>query len=188
MGPLPHVAPEAEPSAAKPAFVGMCDIYGDQHKRAADEHAYQTHRCTWRDMFTPKDGAEPDTEILEDIDAYLELFAAPILIDGKNLCPHCGHPFNGSLMDSFLGDGGFEWGLAHGEGHCRCCRWPARAYHFVKDRHGADLMTFRHWVLAYRPLSPEEISAADAPADTSEAHVKAPGKPSDNPLGQQEEV
>jgi hypothetical protein len=123
MGPLPHVAPEAEPSAAKPAFVGMCDIYGDQHKRAADEHAYQTHRCTWRDMFTPKDGAEPDTEILEDIDAYLELFAAPILIDGKNLCPHCGHPFNGSLMDSFLGDGGFEWGLAHGEGHCRCCRW-----------------------------------------------------------------
>lgn len=148
-----------------PAFVGMCDIYGDLHDREPDEHAYETHQCTWRDLFSPNAGKEPPVEMLEDIDAYLEPFAAPILIDGKNLCPHCGHPFNGSLMDSLLGAGGFEWGLAHGEGRCRCCRWPARLYHFVKDRRGDELMTFRHLVLAYRPTTPEDAAITKAKTD-----------------------
>lgn len=148
----------------EPAFVGMCDLDGDQHNRAPDEHAYETHQCTWRDLFSPKEGAEPVPEILEDIDAYLEPFAAPILLDGKSLCHHCGHPLSGGLMEALLGAGGFEWGLAHGEGHCRCCLWPARLYHFIKDRHGADLMTIRHIALSYRPLTPDEAEASQKAA------------------------
>jgi hypothetical protein len=154
----------------EPAFVGMCDIYGDLHDRADHEHAYQAVQCTWQSLFSPNEGATPPPELLEDIDAYLEPFAAPILIDGKNMCPHCGHPFNGSLADTLLGRGGFEWGLAHGEGHCGCCRWPARLYHFIKDRHGAELMTFRHLVLAYLP----DDGAGNCTASTTDAD-RAPG-------------
>lgn len=150
-----------------PAFLGMHDLDGDGHERGPGEHAYPTVQCTWEALFSPKEGAEPVPELLEDINAYLEPFAAPILLDGKNMCPHCGHAFNGSITDHLFGSGGFEWGLAHGEGHCRCCRWPARLYHFVKDRHGEDLMTFRHLVLAYRPLTPEEAAAQQETADAA---------------------
>lgn len=142
----------------KPAFVGMYDIDGDLHVRAPEEHAYEARQCTWRDLFWMKGGQTLPAETLEDIDAYLEPFAAPIMIDGKNMCPHCGHSFNGSLLHSLVGEAGFTWGLVHGEGHCKCCSWPARLYHSVKDRHGAELMTFRHVVLAYRPLTPEEVA------------------------------
>ena len=61
-------------------------------------------------------------------------------------------------------NGGFEWGLVHGEGHCRFCRWPARVHHFIKDASGKDLISARNIVLQYHPsarrLSKPELTEA----------------------------
>lgn len=59
-------------------------------------------------------------------------------VDGKFSCPCC------------AGTGTFTWGIAHGEGHCTTCGWPHRAYHFIKDKNGEQIM--RHvTILAYHP-------------------------------------
>jgi hypothetical protein len=42
--------------------------------------------------------------------------------------------------------GGFEWGLAHGEGHCTYCHYPMRGHHLVEG-----LGTIRNLFLAYHP-------------------------------------
>lgn len=102
---------------------------------------------------TWNDGADP--KHIEDLDAYLRHFAAPKYgADGKvaegHPCLHCEEPLAGGLM-SLLGRGGFEWGLVHGQGHCRNCGWPATAYHFVKDRDGAELLSFRNVILQAHP-------------------------------------
>jgi hypothetical protein len=106
--------------------------------------------------------AKPDTEadIIAALDRYFSPFAAlPIKTDenGKNVvdkqpCINCGKLLNGGLTSFLLGEGGgFEWGLVHGEGHCAACRWPARAYHFIKDAGGKDVMTLRNVILQYHP-------------------------------------
>lgn len=70
-------------------------------------------------------GPEADAE-LERWDAYFAQFAK--LTDAKCLC--CGTSLRCVLGLGFFG--GFEWGLAHGEGHCSYCRYPMRGLHRVE--------------------------------------------------------
>lgn len=64
---------------------------------------------------------------------YLTVFAAPT----DNVCLCCG------------GYGTFTWGLAHGEGHCCKCSWPARLYHFIKSADGEKKRIVK--LLQYHP-------------------------------------
>ncbi len=86
-----------------------------------------------------------EPENVEDFAAYLKHFAGlPRDADGIPTtydppCCACGT------------EHAFRWGLAHGSGYCVECGWPGTLYHFVKDRHGADLVTFRGALLWAHP-------------------------------------
>jgi hypothetical protein len=73
-------------------------------------------------------------------DAYFASFAK--LPDAKCLC--CGVSLRCALGIGIFG--GFEWGLAHGEGHCSSCRYPMRGHHIVDG-----LGTIRNLFLPYHP-------------------------------------
>lgn len=64
-------------------------------------------------------------ELIAKADLYCNAFVVP---DGKCIC--CGEYLTGgrSLLN-FLGT--FTWGIAHGEGHCGKCHYPARAIHRI---------------------------------------------------------
>jgi len=112
-------------------------------------------RLDWRTLFQPKDGLPPET--VKTFDSYFECFAQPPMTvdaDGKNNignmpCLKCGKDLLG--LASFMLGGGFTWGLAHGEGFCVACKWPARAHHFIKDEDGKDVITLRNVILQYHP-------------------------------------
>ena len=93
------------------------------------------------DYFTkaPDAGAEADQELAQ-WDAYFAGFAK--LTDAKCLC--CGTSLRCELGLGIFG--GFQWGMAHGEGHCAHCGYPMRGHHIVKD-----LGTIRNLFLAYHP-------------------------------------
>jgi hypothetical protein len=93
------------------------------------------------DYFTkvPDAGAEVDDELAR-WDAYLSQFAK--LTDAKCLC--CDTSLRCYLGMGFFG--GFEWGLAHGEGHCSHCHYPMRGHHRVDG-----LGTIRNLFLSYHP-------------------------------------
>ena len=73
-------------------------------------------------------------------DAYFSRFAK--LTDARCLC--CSEslccPFGTGLF------GGFEWGLANGEGHCRYCYYPMRGHHNIEG-----FGKIRNLFLAYHP-------------------------------------
>jgi hypothetical protein len=97
------------------------------------------------DIAEVKPGMTKENE--EDLRAYFSHFAKP---SGENHnCLRCGNALTG-LATALLG-GGFEWGLVHGHGRCRKCGWPATAHHFIKDRHGEDLMMVRNLILQAHP-------------------------------------
>lgn len=115
----------------------------------------QTPHLDWRTLF--KVNGELPSATLQTFDKYFSCFAQPKMTvdaDGKNNigdqpCIKCGKPLLG--LTSFLFEGGFTWGLAHGEGFCRYCKWPARAHHFVKDDAGKEVLTVRNVILQYHP-------------------------------------
>ncbi len=88
--------------------------------------AIEVPRVRAADYFSKKAdaGADVDQE-LERWDAYFADFAK--LTDGRCLC--CGKSLRCELGMGLFG--GFEWGLAHGEGHCTYCRYPMRGHHRV---------------------------------------------------------
>lgn len=107
----------------------------------------------WRTCI--KANAETPQNVLIALDKYFEPFAQPkmagnTVIDG-NPCLKCGGKLNPDLISSFIGLEGFTWGIAHGEGHCIQCQWPARSYHFIKDENGEELMTIRNFIIQYHP-------------------------------------
>lgn len=81
-------------------------------------------------------GKPATSEQIEDLNAYLARYAAPI--EG-NPCMACGQHSS------------FQWGIPHGEGDCYNCRWPGTLYHFIRDRHEAELVTIRGLLLWYHP-------------------------------------
>ncbi len=114
-------------------------------------------KLDWRTLFKPK-GDMPEAQI-KALDSYFSCFAQPpytVAADGwneigKQPCLKCEEPLTGDLADFILRKGGFTWGIAHGEGFCRNCKWPSRAYHFIKDADGKDLITIRNVILQYHP-------------------------------------
>lgn len=103
--------------------------------------AREVPRVRAADYFSkdPNAGADADQE-LAAWDAYFAGFAK--LTDAKCLC--CGTSLRCVLGLGFFG--GFEWGLAHGEGHCSSCRYPMRGIHHVEG-----VGTIRNLFLAYHP-------------------------------------
>jgi len=87
----------------------------------------------------PDAEAEADQEIAQ-WDAYFAGFAR--LTDARCLC--CGTSLSCVIGLGFFG--GFEWGLAHGEGHCSSCHYPMRGHHYVDG-----LGTIRNLFLPYHP-------------------------------------
>lgn len=81
-----------------------------------------TPRLNWRDLLNIKGELTP--EDIQALDKYFSHFVHP---DPTGKCLNCGLVQDG-LMAALLG--GFRWGLAHGEGFCSRCQYPARAYHF----------------------------------------------------------
>ena len=102
--------------------------------------------ATLSDIATVK---QHDNPAVLKLNAYLHGFAKPIMPGNKCLC--CERPLAGTLVDQLLSDGGFEWGLVHGQGHCRKCGWPATMYHFIKDENGEDILTMHNVLLQVHP-------------------------------------
>lgn len=74
---------------------------------------------------TPEEEADANKE-LDAWDAYLAQFVAR-----QPHCICCGTDLRCPLGMGWMG--GFEWGLAHGSGHCRFCGYPMQGHHRVKD-------------------------------------------------------
>lgn len=117
----------------------------------------KVERFDWRQIITASDDVPP--EIIEVLDRYFEPFAAlPMKVGedgeksvGEIKCVECGAVQNPGMMGFLVGNLGFQWGLAHGEGRCSKCGWPARAMHYVKDPEGHEFVTLRHFVIQYHP-------------------------------------
>ena len=93
------------------------------------------------DYFSLKNAADTVAAAeLAQWDSYLSQFAK--LTDARCLC--CGNQLSCRLGMGLLG--GFEWGLAHGEGHCVHCRYPMRGHHRVEG-----LGTIKNLFLPYHP-------------------------------------
>lgn len=75
-------------------------------------------RLNWRDILTFSGGEVP----AEDVTAMDEYFSHFVLMPGSK-CVNCDAEQGGLF-------GSFRWGLAHGEGSCRVCGYPARAIHY----------------------------------------------------------
>lgn len=123
-----------------------------------DTHAHEPRHATAADLFSINgdDRAEKDA-LIAAINEYLNAFAAPVKVDGKPVCFHCG-----GKLDSFMAAMGmgvaYEWGLAHGEAKCSGCGWPARGMHRPKDADGSELWTASNLFLAYHPEQVESRS------------------------------
>lgn len=106
-------------------------------------------RFDWHSVIESTGDTSPD--VIEALDEYFKVFAAPPPAQegGSGFltthpCLKCGTPLMGML-------GAFTWGIAHGEGFCGKCHWPARGHHFIIDKDGKDLMSLRNFVLQYHP-------------------------------------
>jgi hypothetical protein len=101
----------------------------------------------------PKDDAPPEAiaaaaKMNARIDEYLGHFAAP---DADGRCLACGALLVArDDIRAALFDATFTWGLAHGEGYCRACGYPARGLHHIKlDDKGSEVTLPR--VFQYHP-------------------------------------
>lgn len=79
--------------------------------------------------------------LIRAINEYLKKFVRLENSKLGNKCILCGSYLGGLL-------GTFEWGLAHGEGHCRACGYPARAKHVIKFKLGELAV---NQILQYHP-------------------------------------
>lgn len=124
----------------------------------------------WRTVMSAK--ADFPEKSARALDRYFRHFVAvkikddekggkPVIQEQK--CVNCGEILTGFM--AMFGRGGFQWGIAHGEGHCGGCKWPATAHHFIKDEDGNDVVTLRGFILQVHPefvTSRKDRSNADA--------------------------
>ena len=98
------------------------------------------------------DDAQP---LIEALNEYLSVFAAPVKRDNANFlqggtqCLNCERALSGAL-------GTFKWGLQEGEGACSNCGWPCRALHRPKDEHGDIFDGTLEFILQYHPNHGDE--------------------------------
>lgn len=115
----------------------------------------EIEHCTVDDIGLEITGADAPP-LIAALNEYLSAFAKPIKSDregggmvGNTLCLKCGETLDGIL-------GTFQWGLAHGEGTCSKCGWPARAYHRPKDNGGEEMFNqVLEMILQYHPENVE---------------------------------
>jgi hypothetical protein len=133
----------------------LVDIEAAREKPRWD-HSHAATVCLPESLFTIT-GEVPDG-YLESCAVYLAAFAAPIFSDGDKtkamVCLHCDADLSGFF-------GSFEWGIAHGEGRCNICGYPARAFHVAKDADGGELFTLRNFILQYLPDFEAEAAERD---------------------------
>lgn len=86
---------------------------------------------------------EDASKLTEVVDDYLFVFLAP----NKDGCVLCGRELGGLM-------GTFTWDIAHGEGFCGNCKWPARAIHYINDADGDPVFNMSpRWILQYSPYA-----------------------------------
>jgi hypothetical protein len=108
----------------------------------------------WRTLIEAK--PETSVEIISSLDEYFRHFVQVLIEveDGKRTiksqnCIKCDEILTGFM--ALFGKGGFQWGIAHGEGICAKCHWPSRAHHLVRNKDGEEFLTLRNFVLQYHP-------------------------------------
>lgn len=80
--------------------------------------------CKWEDFLTAKgEGLAPEEK--KALDEYLYAFLPPAK---ESACINC-EVKQGGWAAAITGQG-FTYGLAHGEGFCGTCGYPARANHY----------------------------------------------------------
>lgn len=100
-------------------------------------------RLDWRSLFTIIEG-ELSAEDTKAMDEYFHQFVETRKGDG---CIKCGARQGAKdIVDAFLGNARFTWGLANGEGFCGACKYPARAYH-----RNVGPIKFFEGILQYHP-------------------------------------
>lgn len=123
----------------------MTSVSSRETLNLADLKAKSLPRFNWRDTFTVKDegGAESplSAEDIKAMDDYFCQFLPP-----SKPCVNCGADLTGDVLQQFMGRATFTWGLAHGEGFCSGCQYPARAYH-----RNVGPIEFMNMVLQYHP-------------------------------------
>ena len=98
------------------------------------------------DIVNPIENSAEQKKQWDMIDAYVKAFTP--MQDNKCIC--CGEPQGArNLADVVLGTARFKWGLAHGEGRCSECGYPARAIHYIGK--GDDEIVMRNVLLQYHP-------------------------------------
>lgn len=77
----------------------------------------------------------------EKVAAYFGQFADTRTDDGKVSCPGCSRTLYGDRGPVWQAMGlyTFKWGVAHGEGRCGDCGWPARGWPEVEISDGRVL-------------------------------------------------
>ncbi len=115
------------------------------------------------DIFHNFEGASEERRRV--VAKYLESFHAPRYRESRGGvdCPRCGALlYGGDLIGQILQT--FEWGLSHGEGHCRACKWPVRMFHEFESEGGRRSFTFP---LAHRtyPRDDEKHERENDPDD-----------------------
>lgn len=117
----------------------------------AELRARQLPKMRAVDIASIADDSEPEdgAKMMAELDAYLAHFVELGERDPawkSRLCICCGATLTGLLT------GSFRWGLAHGEGNCCVCGYPARAIHRIDG-----VGTLSTLVLQYHP---DELSFA----------------------------
>lgn len=99
------------------------------------------------DIAEMKENCEEARQKMAMLDDYLKAF-----VKGDGTCVCCGARQGGKdLLDGLL-NARFQWGIAHGEGFCSVCGYPARGMHYIgKNEQGEAAVTIRNWVLQYHP-------------------------------------
>lgn len=98
--------------------------------------------------------------VVASINEYLSVFAAPQkgengnFLRGSLTCLRCEESLDGAL-------GTFQWGLAHGEGACSKCGWPARAYHSPQHEGESLFSSPIQFILQYHPDHVREDKSDD---------------------------
>jgi hypothetical protein len=95
--------------------------------------------CDWTKLFSIS--GRDQEEATPILDEYFNQFTDSLA------CPGCGAQLaSESLLDSAIGAATFTWGLAHGEGFCSKCGYPARGHHNIPK-----IGRLTNLVLAYHP-------------------------------------
>lgn len=118
---------------------------------------------TVKDGETAPEAIELCAKLNAELDVYYHHFTP--MVDHK--CIGCGERLVGKdMVEAYILGCTFTWGLAHGEGYCAECGYPARAIHFIKFDNEEGSLKFQR-VLQYHP---SELKHKDEEKKPDEVH------------------